>query len=121
MLILVRLLALAMMVIGVLFLIKPKMMNSYAAFWKKDKRLYIGGVINLIFGIIFLMSASQCKAPLVMIVMGLMSLVKGIMLFVIGPEKAKAMISKWENKPVGAIRAFAVLPILIGVLLMWAI
>ncbi|MBU3959211.1 MAG: hypothetical protein KKE91_05090 [Candidatus Omnitrophica bacterium] len=120
-LILVRLLALAILVIGVWFLINPKMMNNYAAFWKKDKRLRIGGVINLIFGIIFLMAASQCKVAIVIIIMGFIALVKGIMLFVLGPEKAKAMIAKWENKPAGTVRAFAVIPILIGSLLMWAI
>jgi len=120
-LILVRLLALAILVIGVLFLINPKMMNSYAAFWKKDKRLRLGSVINLIFGIIFLMAASQCRVPVVMIIMGIMSLVKAVMLFVLGLEKVKAMITKWESKPAGKVRAFAVIPILIGILLIWAI
>ncbi len=121
MLILIKLMAFLFLVIGGLFLVNPKIMKNYISFWNKDSRIRVGAIINLIFGIVFLMSASQCRVGLVMTIMGIISLIKGIFLLVSGAEKAKAMINKWQNKPQGVIRLISLLAIGMGILLLWAI
>jgi len=121
MLILIRLLAIAIVVMGVIFLLNPKALKSYAGFWKQGKRLYVGAVINILFAIIFLSSASQCRISGVMLVMGIMSLIKGIYLLILGPEKMKAKLDWWIQKPPGAARIMALVVIAMGALLIYAI
>ena len=121
MLILIKLIAFLMLVMGGLFLINPNTMKKYASFWSKGSRIRLGAIVSLVFGIIFLTSASQCRVSMVMTIMGIMSLIKGVYLLTSGIEKAKAMINKWQDKPQGAIRLMSLLMIGIGILLLWAI
>ncbi|MBU1148144.1 MAG: DUF2065 family protein [Candidatus Omnitrophica bacterium] len=121
MLALIRLLAIAIIVMGVIFLLNPKALKSYATFWKQGKRLYVGAIINILFAVIFLSSASQCRISGVILVMGIMSLIKGIYLLVLGPEKMKAKFDKWSQKPDGIARIMSLVVIAIGALLIYSI
>jgi uncharacterized protein YjeT (DUF2065 family) len=122
MLIIPRLIGLLMLVAGVVFFIDPKTMKRYMAFWTQGSRIStIGAPLNLIFGILLLIAASQCRVSLVITIMGILSLIKGIVLFVSGPEKAKAMINKWGDKPEGLVRLLSLLVLGMGVLFLWSI
>jgi len=121
MLILVKLFALLILVIGGLFLINPNIMKKYVSFWAQGSRIRVGAIVSFIFGVIFLTSASQCRVGLVLTIMAVLSLAKGVFLLVSGVEKAKAMINKWQDKPKGTIRLLALVEIGIGILLLWAI
>ncbi|MBU4313109.1 MAG: hypothetical protein KJ706_10405 [Candidatus Omnitrophica bacterium] len=93
-------------------------MKDYVAFWKQGKRLLVGGIVNILLGILFLKVASQCRIPGVITAMGIISLIKGIALVIRGPEKAKAMLDYWANKSPKAMRLFAILAIAIGLLML---
>lgn len=121
MVIIVKFAALFILAIGILFLVNPNIMKKYVAFWCQDSRIHICASINLIVGMIFLLATSQCKAPLVVIIVANIFLVKGIVLFGAGLKKAKTMLNKWGDKPQGTIRLIALLAIGIGILLRWAI
>ena len=121
MLIIAKLIALSILVIGAIFLVNPKAMKNYVGFWVQGSRMRKGGVVNLVIGIVLLMAASQCRVPIVLTLMGIMSLVKGVFLFSVGSEKAKAMAGKWRDKPQGKVRLLALLPIGLGLLLFWSI
>ena len=121
MLIIARLIALLMLAAGVIFLANPKAMKSYVDFWLQGSRMRKGGVVNLIIGIVLLIAAPQCNVPIVITLMGIVSLIKGVALFTFGLEKAKAMAVKWRDKPQGRVRLFALLPIGLGLLLLWSI
>ena len=82
MLLLMKILAIAITVIGVIFLFNPKAMNGYIAFWKQGKRLFVGGIVNILLGILFLKVASQCRISGFITAMGIISLIKGIVLVV---------------------------------------
>lgn len=121
MLIVAKLIAFLMMAAGVMFLVNPKAMKSYVDFWLQGSRMRKGGLVNLIIGIALLIAAPQCKVPIVITLMGLISLIKGIALFTFGLEKVKAATIKWRDKPHGQVRLFALLPIGLGFLLLWSI
>ena len=84
---LIKLLAFVILAMGGLFLINPDILKKYVVFWGKGSRIRIGAVISLIFGIIFLMSVSQCRVGLVLTIMGIISLIKGIFLLFIRSVK----------------------------------
>ena len=121
MLIIAKLIALLMLAAGAIFLANPKAMKSYVDFWLQGSRMRNGGVVNLIIGIVLLIVAPQCRVHIVITLIGLLSLIKGIVLFKFGLEKAKAVASKWRDKPQGQVRLFALLPIGLGLLLLWSI
>ena len=118
---LARLMALVMLVIGIIFIVNPKSMKPYLAFWKKGKRMRIGGIVNIIIGIVFLKISSGCGIPMVLIILGIMSTLKGIVLLVAPPEKTKAMLSFWENKSEKAVRGGSIIVIIMALLLLKAI
>jgi len=121
MVVLVKLIAILIIAIGIVFLLNPKALKQYAAFWTQGKRIYMGGILNLLFGVLFLSVASQCRLGGVMIVMGIISLAKGAMIFISGPEKMKAMLSWWSKKRPAAARGMALVAIGIGALLLYSI
>ncbi len=121
MIILVKLISVIILVEGIVFLLSPKAMKKWVNFWAKEKRLYIGAALALLFGIIFLSIASQCKLPMVLTIMGVMSLIKGIVIFALGPEKMKARLDWWSARPAGTARIIGIIAIAIGALLLYSI
>ena len=121
MFLLVKILGIAMLVEGIIFLLNPKTVKKLASFWMQGKRVMIGAILSLLFGIGFLSIASQCKIPLVLTILGIISLAKGIFLLSLGPDKAKAKISWWTERPDGVMRLIAILAIAMGVLLLRSI
>ena len=89
MLILVNLVGLIIVIEGAIFLISPKKMKNLIAFLQKDKRIGLGGAISIVIGVVFLMAASSCQLPIVMFIMGILSLVKGIYILT-SKEKVKS-------------------------------
>ncbi len=120
MVILVKLFGIVIVVFGVYYMLNPNMMKPYVAFWKKGKRLYMGGALSLLIGIIFLLAASQCKVGWFVTLLGIMGLIKGIALFVLRQEKAIAMINWWAERPVAFLRTHALVAIIFGALLIYS-
>ncbi len=117
---LVKLLGIFIVGFGVAYFIKPGIIKQYMAFWKSKKRLYLGAALALLIGIIFLLAASQCKWQGFIVVFGILSIIKGIWLFVISQNKAISILDWWAKRPVGFLRGHAVLAIIIGILLIYA-
>lgn len=116
----VKLIGIVMVVLGAIYLAKPAIMKKYMHYWMKDNRIYLGGAISLVFAIIFLRAANLCSIPWFVVLMGIISLVKAVCLFGFGPKKVKPWMEQLANKPVGTLRTFALMPLIIGVLLIYA-
>lgn len=120
MLILVKLFGIVLVALGVIFLINPEVIKKYAAFWTKGKRIYMGGILSLLIGIIFLLVASQTRLTWFVALFGILALIKGILLFVLGPAKIIAMINWWQARPPLVLRLYAFLVLALGVLLIYS-
>jgi uncharacterized protein YjeT (DUF2065 family) len=120
MILLIKLLGIVILVLGVIYLINPDTMKQYAAFWTKGKRMYSGAALSTLIGIMLLLAATQCAVSWVIALFGIITIVKGIVLFVLGPEKAKTRLNRLVEKPVAVLRVFAILAIVIGALLIYA-
>ena len=109
-----------MVVMGVIFLINPKTFKQYISFWKKEKRLKIGGIVAILFGSIFLMAASQCRIAGIITVLGLWSIIKGIFLLILNQKKLFTCFDWWLNKPMSTIRFLGLIALFLGVLLIYS-
>ena len=117
MVIFVKLFGIIIVAFGVAYLLNPNIIKQYMAFWKRGKRMYMGGALSLLIGIIFLLAASQCRWRGFIVAFGILALVKGIWLLVTPPEKMVSMMNWWTERPIAFLRVHALFAIALGALL----
>lgn len=117
MIILVRLVGVLITVFGAIYLLKPETMRKMVSFWAKGKRVYTAGLLDIIVSIVFLLTALKCKMPLVIALAGILCLIKGIVIFLLGPQGFVSRIDKLVEKPVAFLRFMSFLALLLGVLI----
>ena len=117
MVMLVKVFGMVILAFGVYYLLNPNIIKPYVAFWKKGKRLYMGGALSLLIGIIFLLAARQCEVTWFVALLGIMALIKAIALFIMRREKVMAMMNWWVERPVTFLRVHALFAIAFGALL----
>jgi len=103
---------------GVTFLIRPAAVKRFADLITQGKRVYIVGVIRIVLGSILIMSAAQCKAVWLVFILGLATFIAGGSIFLLGPEKCCVLMKKWTERPADFLRRLALIPVVIGVLLL---
>ena len=118
---LVKLIGIVMVILGAIYLVRPAMMKHVMRFWTKGKRPYLGGVINLIIGIIFLSVASQCVLPWFLGLVGIISIVKGVVILILGPKKVINYIKQLDKGSARTLRIMAILVLAIGILILYAV
>lgn len=116
----VKLLGIAMVAFAVAYLVRQDLMKKSMELWQKGNNLYLGGVLSILLGIILLIAASHCQVVWFVVVMGILSLLKGAGLFILGPEKMKKRMKMISSKPVGIQRLLAVSILVLGALLIYA-
>ena len=120
MLIVVRVVGVLIVGMGVAFLLRPKLYKQYVAFWQQGKRLCLGAILSLLIGVILLLAATQCRLVGVILALGILSLVKGIILFTPGREKMKSMLKWWQGRSLLVLRLMALIAIAFGALLIYS-
>ena len=119
MFLLARLIGIISLGAGLIFLLNPATMKKVFSYVLKGKRIYGIGVARIIAGLIRLMAASQCRVIWAMIVIGILPLAGGIIIFVLGIERCKGMIKKWQGKPRKILRMVSFVPIIFGLLILY--
>jgi len=119
MLIAVRLIGVAIVGMGVAFLLKPKLYKQYMAFWQPGKRLYLGAILAILIGVVLLLAATQCRLVGFILALGILSLVEGIMLM-LKQEKMKSMFKWWQGRPLLLLRFMGLVVLAIGALLIYS-
>ncbi|MFH1479272.1 MAG: hypothetical protein ABIG92_05825 [Candidatus Omnitrophota bacterium] len=117
MLVLSRLIALVITGMGIALLAKPELLKKIISFVGEGKMVYKCAAIRIAAGTILLMASTKSKIPIIVVVIGIMALLKGVLAFVVGPEKVKSILKWCEGKPQSFVRIMAVIAVLIGLLL----
>ena len=74
MLILAKLIGIMIISLGIAASLKPELLKQFIAFWTKEKRLYLAGILRIAFGFIILMAAPEAKLFWVVVLFGLICL-----------------------------------------------
>ncbi len=120
MLIFVKLFGVVIACMGIIFLINPKAFKQYISFWKQEKRIRVGGVLTIPFGIIFLIAAPQCRLTGLITVLGIWCIIKAVLLLTLRQKKINAYLDWWLNKPVSPTRFLGLIALAFGVLIIYA-
>ncbi len=118
--ILAKLIGVMIMVIGTVITLNPGVFKRMVSFWKVDKRIYIAGIVRLIFAVVFLSVASSCKLPAVIYTFGVLVLIGAILVFALRPERMKRMLEWWGAKPPSILRLMGLVALLMGALIIYS-
>ena len=120
MVIVVRLIGIFITVMGLVFALSPTGMKQVLDFFAKGKRVYLIGILRILFGIIFLLAASLCKWTEVIRVLGILFIIAGSFIFILGIRKVKSVVEWWSKKPALTLRLLSLVPVILGVLIIYA-
>jgi len=116
----VKIIGILIVIEGVLFVLKPTLMQKVIVFFLAGRRLYVPAVLRIVLAVILLVAASQCQITLVIIVLGILLLVSGIAAFSIGLDRQKAMLNWWQQKSSTFLRLVAVIALLLGAVVIYS-
>jgi len=119
MLLLIKAVGISMVVLGVVFLADTEKMRRYMAYWQRNKNIYTGGVLTLLFGILFLSAASECGWFI--LVIGVLSIIKSIFIFASGCGRIKGFINWWVERPVSVLRWTASIYLAMGIFIIYSV
>ena len=118
---LVKFLGIFILGFGVASLVNPNVVKQFMGLWKSVKRIYLGGTLSIILGIISLLAAAQCRWSGFIIAFGIFMLARGIFVLVVGQKKVLSVLDWWAKRPEAFLRGYALFAIALGVLLIYAV
>ncbi|MGA2914993.1 MAG: hypothetical protein ABSE89_03110 [Sedimentisphaerales bacterium] len=116
MILLLKIIAILIILDGIVLLFRPDFLKKYIEIFTGGKRIYLAAVLKAAIGAIFLIGASGCKMPAVIILFGILAL-GGAVFIVISPQKARAMAEWFAAKNNTTLRVLSIIYMLIGALL----
>ncbi len=119
--ILVKLIGIYVAVMGVIFLLRPKSLKGYTAFWEQGKRLYLIGGSRIVLGAILLWASPVCRLKTIVFVLGIFMIFFGLPYFFLNMERLKIMVSRWQTRSALSVRLLGLAILAAGVLLIYSI
>lgn len=110
----IKIIGIVFVLVGILYLFKPKAAKSMMGFFKKGIRMYFAGLLRFALGVVFLLAARECRQFWIILGLGIVFLLSGLMIFIVGLKRLKSILEWWQNKSDMLIRIIAVIPIVIG-------
>ncbi len=107
-------------VAGVAVLLFPAALLSLAQHPVTPLQLYASAAIRLAIGLLFVVVAPASRAPRLLRVFGGFAFIAGAATLVMGVDRAQAIAGWMSRQPLGIVRSFAVLPLAIGMSILYA-
>ena len=117
---LIQILGILIVLEGVLFILQPNLMQRFITFFVSGKRLYYSAIGKIIFAVMFLIGGSECKFPVVIIVVGILALTGGIFPCAAGIEQQKRFLGWWLKKSSVFSRICGIIVVLFGALILYS-
>ncbi len=118
--IIIRSLGIVIVVVGIVYLLRPDVMKWLLEFFKQGKRIYFAGLIRLALAVIFLLGARECDITWVIVVFGILFLIGGVLIFILGPEKLRRILDWYQKQSVLLLRVLAVIALAIGAIIIYS-
>ena len=115
--IVIKIVGLVIAAVGIVYIIKPNVMNRIIEFLKKGKRLYIAAPVRLALAVVFLVGARECRYSWVIFAFGILFLITGILVLVLGPKKLTPILEWWLKQPTLLLRLMALIAVAIGIVI----
>jgi hypothetical protein len=118
--ILIKIVGVAIILMGLLYVAYPSIMLRLIEFFKKGSRIYLAAVIRLALAVLFLIAASACRHPRLVIAFGILFLLGGVSILLLGRKRTTAILDYYGSRPLWLLRVFALVAFAIGALIIYA-
>ena len=108
-------------VMGVLGLVSPAKMVSFVSRWQSKTGLWAASIIRLAFGISLWLVAPASRAPVVLQVLAIVSVVSALVLPLVGVSRFKSILSWWSSRSPVFIRVWLAVAVVFGVFILWSV
>jgi uncharacterized protein YjeT (DUF2065 family) len=105
---------------GLVYLIKPGIIRALIGFFSKGIRLYFAALVRFALAVVFLMAAKECKIPWVIVTFGLIFLLSGLLIFMLGLDRAKGVLKWYIQQPSFILRILATVVLIVGLIIVYA-
>ena len=106
---------------GVLGLASPARMVSFVSLWESKTGLWVAFIVRLAFGISLWLVAPASRAPTVLQVLAVVSVVSALVLPLLGVSRFKSMLSWWSSQSPGFMRILSAVALVVGVFILWSV
>jgi uncharacterized protein YjeT (DUF2065 family) len=103
--------------LGIVYLLRPDIIKKLMNFFKKDKRIYLSGVLRLALAVVFLVAARECRYPWIIFACGIIFLTGGLLIFLLGPERTRKILDWYEEQSTLIFRVIAVIVLVFGLII----
>ncbi len=105
---------------GLLYLIKPELLRGIMRFFLQGKRMYFAALVRFALAITFFMGARKCGIRWVIVLFGAIFLLSGVLIFLLGLERSKAIINWYQRQPKFVFRMLAIMVLGAGLIIVYA-
>ncbi len=117
---LVKLIGIILVAEGAVFLAKTSLLKKMVKFWVTKNHLYFGGLLCIVIGVLFLIAASNCRAFWLIILIGVISTIKGILIFTSFRFQMISFAKNIADSKNSKLRLLAAITLAIGILIIYA-
>jgi len=108
--------------LGILGLIRPATLIGFiSAAWQSRAGLYLAIILRLVLGVALIGAASGSRFPDALGILGIISIVAALVAPSLGFERLRAFVQWWIARPLGFIRAWALIAAVFGAFLVYAV
>jgi hypothetical protein len=118
--IVIKIVGILIVLIGIMFLLKPGVMKRLMEFMKKGKRIYLAAVLRFVLAIVFLLGASECYQKWIIAVFGILFLISGLLIFLLGPERIRQMFEWYQKQTLLLFRIIAAIVLACGAVIVYS-
>lgn len=116
----IKVIGVLIILMGVLYMIKPNVMKSLMQFFKKGSRIYAAGIARLALAVVFLLAAGECRLKWVIAGFGIIFLLSGLLVFMLGAKRLGPMMEWFGKQPGLILRILAGIVLAIGAIITYS-
>jgi len=113
--------SLAILAIGVLGLASPDALMAFVRRWQTPLGIWIAAAFRVTFGVVFWLAAPSSRVPVLLKILGAVSVLSGVALPLLGLSRFEAIVSWWAGRSAVFKRMWAVVALAFGGFLLWAV
>lgn len=106
--------------VGLVYLIRPDFFRRIMQFFAKGRRLYLAAIARFALAIIFFIGARECDVTWLIVTFGAIFLLSGLLIFMLGLEKARGIIDWYLEQPGFIFRILALIVLGVGLIIVIA-
>jgi uncharacterized protein YjeT (DUF2065 family) len=118
--IVIRIIGTFIVCMGLVYLIKPEVIKAIISFFSKGVRLYFAALVRFALAIIFFMGAKECKTTWIIVTFGIIFLLSGLLIFMLGLERARGILKWYLEQPSFILRTLAIVVLSVGLIIVYA-